>query len=88
MRESLRLAKQRHSPEESAGRAVSFALPEYLESRVYLGVYKVKFKNTFQAAKPTNVLDVRGQVWVCLDDGKGRRYLSEKHKLPRVEFQG
>ena len=47
MRESLRLAKQRHSPEESAGRAVSFASPEYLESRVYLGVYKVKFKNTF-----------------------------------------
>jgi hypothetical protein len=32
-----------------------------------------------QAARPTDVLDVRGQVWVCLDDGKGGRYLFQEH---------
>jgi len=37
-----------------------------------------------QAAKPTDVLDVRGKVWVCLDNGKGGHYLFQEHELPRV----
>jgi hypothetical protein len=62
-----------------------FDSPAYWGSRVYLEVGEVRYRSLkAQAAKPTNVLDVRGQVWMCLDNGKGGNYLFQEHILPRV----
>ncbi len=61
-----------------------FVLPECWGPRVYLEVGEVRYRSLkAQAAKPTNVLNVRGQVWMCLDNGKGGNYLFQEHILPR-----
>jgi hypothetical protein len=49
MQENPQLAKQLYTPEESVDQAMSFASPEYWESRVYLGVDEVKFKRSLSS---------------------------------------